>query len=219
MQREYQSESPQEWQAFPHDDAEQSWIYSQPPSDAGWSAEGEAEESLWVSSHLPDDSDVIEISEWQEHSALLSSSYIDDDEDDFYDDEDTDGDLYHDGYARTERHHSETTRLGRFVFTVGVSLCLVTLLGVALTQIWAYSEARRVGFTIGKLAKQQEQIIEQRRELRLQLAKLQSPSRHQRIARYQLSLRKPTRAQLIRKEQLRGINQRDFRRVAMKVKR
>jgi len=96
----------------------------------------------------------------------------------------------------------QATLAGRIVFGAVATACLLALLAMALFHIWAHGQATRLGFTYSQVSKQHTRLKEERRLLKLQLAKLRNPMRLARIARQQLGMRLPHRSQVISEEQV-----------------
>lgn len=93
--------------------------------------------------------------------------------------------------------HPRATLLGKTIFWTCSSLCTLAILAMALFHIWAHSQATRLGFVYSQESKQFARLKEERRLLKLRLAKLRSPNRLARIARQQLGMRLPERTHVI----------------------
>jgi len=63
---------------------------------------------------------------------------------------------------------------------------------------WCRVQCTNVGYRISNLNTTQEKILERRKNLKLELARLQSPARIEKIAREQLGLIIPRQEQIIR---------------------
>lgn len=83
------------------------------------------------------------------------------------------------------------------LFWAGLGFCLTILVVASLVDVWAQSEANRMGFVFGQAVKKQQQLQEERKLLEVELASLRDPARLSRIARQELGLRQPRQEQLI----------------------
>jgi cell division protein FtsL len=75
-----------------------------------------------------------------------------------------------------------------------LALCLV---GVALLHVWLRLQVVHMGYVLSTTSKLQNQLEQENRELRLELATLTSPDRLEAMARQRLGLVSPDKGQII----------------------
>lgn len=120
-----------------------------------------------------------------------------------YDDfasQDADEDGSYESYL--EELPERSSLLGRIVFTTLSGACIIAMLSMALTHIWAHGQATRLGFAYSQASKKAARLKEDQRLLKLQLAKLQNPKRLARIAQQQLGMGLPARSHVISEQQV-----------------
>ena len=86
------------------------------------------------------------------------------------------------------------TALRKKIWGIGLALCLV---GLALFHVWVRLQVVRLGYVLSTTSKLQEQLEQENRELKVELATLTSPERLEEMARVRLGLREPEKNQVV----------------------
>jgi cell division protein FtsL len=73
----------------------------------------------------------------------------------------------------------------------------VTLVGLALLHVWLRLQVVQMGYVLSTTAKLQNQLEQENRELRVEIATLTSPERLEEMARRRLGLSPPQKGQVI----------------------
>lgn len=76
-------------------------------------------------------------------------------------------------------------------------LSLVIIIGTLFSIVFLQMEERRRGYAILKLTREQRQVIEEKREKSMQLAKLTRPEHVEKVAQSQFTLKKVQSNQII----------------------
>ncbi len=93
---------------------------------------------------------------------------------------------------RVERGEQKRYRL--LFLTLSLGLCLV---GLALLYVWLRLQVVHLGYVLSTLSKLQNQLEQENRELKVELATLTSPQRLEEMARVRLGLREPEKGQVV----------------------
>jgi cell division protein FtsL len=80
---------------------------------------------------------------------------------------------------------------------VGVVLLSFVLVGVALAHVWLRLQVVQMGYELSTTSKLQNQLEQEQRALRVELATLMSPDRLEAMARKRLGLTPPEKGQVI----------------------
>src|SRR5512143_1561516 len=80
---------------------------------------------------------------------------------------------------------------------VGVVLLWSVLVGVALAHVWLRLPVFQMGYELSTASKLQNQLEQEQRELKVELATLMSPDRLEAMARKRLGLASPEKGQVI----------------------
>ena len=80
---------------------------------------------------------------------------------------------------------------------LGVALLGLTLVGVALFHVWLRLQVVHMGYVLSTTSKLQNQLEQEQRELKVELATLMSPDRLEAMARKRLGLAAPEKGQVI----------------------
>lgn len=86
------------------------------------------------------------------------------------------------------------TALNRRIWGLGLSLCLV---GLALFHVWVRLQVVHLGYVLSTTSKLHDQLEQENRELKVELATLTSPERLEAMARLRLGLREPEKNQVV----------------------
>jgi cell division protein FtsL len=84
---------------------------------------------------------------------------------------------------------------GRRVMTI--AFFALVLVGVALLHVWLRLQVVHMGYVLATTSKLQNQLEQENRELKVELATLTSPDRLEAMARRRLGLRPPEKGQVI----------------------
>ena len=100
------------------------------------------------------------------------------------------------GLAKSQQvNRGRSRRRHRFYFpALFLGLCLVSL---ALLHVWLRLQVVHLGYILSTTSKLQNQLEQENRELRLELATLTSPDRLEAMARGRLGLTEPERGQVV----------------------
>jgi cell division protein FtsL len=71
------------------------------------------------------------------------------------------------------------------------------LMAVAITYVWSHVQMTKLEYQIAEEMTQKEQLLDEQRKLKLELATLKSPQRIEAIAKASLNLSYPDRDQII----------------------
>jgi cell division protein FtsL len=91
---------------------------------------------------------------------------------------------------KTRRRHRQRNNLG-------VALLGFVLVGVALAHVWLRLQVVQMGYALSTTSKLQNQLEQEQRELKVELATLMSPDRLEAMARRRLGLVPPEKGQVI----------------------
>jgi cell division protein FtsL len=97
----------------------------------------------------------------------------------------------------------QTVREGRAIrkpqrpHNVAVVLLSFVLVGVALAHVWLRLQVVQMGYELSTASKLQNQLEQEQRELKVELATLMSPDRLEALARRRLGLAPPEKGQVI----------------------
>jgi cell division protein FtsL len=80
---------------------------------------------------------------------------------------------------------------------VGMVLLSFVLVGVALAHVWLRLQVVQMGYELSTTSKLQNQLEQEQRALRVELATLMSPDRLEAMARKRLGLTPPEKGQVI----------------------
>lgn len=80
---------------------------------------------------------------------------------------------------------------------LGVALLALALVGVALAHVWLRLQVVQMGYVLSTTSKLQNQLEQEQRELKVELATLMSPDRLEAMARRRLGLAPPEKGQVI----------------------
>jgi len=83
------------------------------------------------------------------------------------------------------------------VFTLPVFLCVAMIVVATFFYIWSRLEIVNLGYEISSEQKKRVKLLEENRNLRLQVMSLKSPERIERIAKRKLGLIYPTEEQVV----------------------
>jgi cell division protein FtsL len=84
--------------------------------------------------------------------------------------------------------------LRRRLWGIGLALSLTAL---ALCHVWVRLQVVRLGYVLSTTTKLQDQLEQENRELKVEIATLTSPERLERLARVRLGLREPEKNQVV----------------------
>ena len=90
-----------------------------------------------------------------------------------------------------------TRRRQRRRQVLGVVLLALCLVGVALLHVWLRLQVVQIGYALSTTNKLQNQLEQENRELKVELATLTSPDRLEAMARKRLGLTPPEKGQVI----------------------
>jgi cell division protein FtsL len=79
----------------------------------------------------------------------------------------------------------------------GVALLAFVLVGVTLAHVWLRLQVFQMGYVLSTTSKLQNQLEQEQRELKVELATLMSPDRLEAMARKRLGLASPEKGQVI----------------------
>jgi cell division protein FtsL len=80
---------------------------------------------------------------------------------------------------------------------LGVALLGLALVGVVLSHVWLRLQVVHMGYVLSTTSKLQNQLEQEQRELKVELATLTSPDRLEAMARKRLGLAAPEKGQVI----------------------
>jgi len=80
---------------------------------------------------------------------------------------------------------------------LAVALLALCLMGVALLHVWLRLQVVHMGYALSTTSKLQNQLEQESRELKVELATLTSPDRLEAMARKRLGLAPPEKGQVI----------------------
>jgi cell division protein FtsL len=89
------------------------------------------------------------------------------------------------------------SRKQRWRHNLGVALLGLALVGVALSHVWLRLQVVHLGYVLSTTSKLQNQLEQEQRELKVELATLTSPDRLEAMARKRLGLAAPEKGQVI----------------------
>lgn len=92
--------------------------------------------------------------------------------------------------ARGNRHQ-------RRLRVITIAFLALSLVGVALLHVWLRLQVVHMGYVLATTSKLQNQLEQENRELKVELATLTSPDRLEAMARQRLGLRPPEKGQVI----------------------
>ncbi|MGH7829134.1 MAG: cell division protein FtsL [Candidatus Binatia bacterium] len=92
------------------------------------------------------------------------------------------------------RSFSGATVLRRRLWGMGLAFFMVSL---ALFHVWVRLQVVRMGYVLSTTSKLQDQLEQENRELKVELATLSSPERLEDMARARLGLREPEKNQVV----------------------
>jgi cell division protein FtsL len=78
-----------------------------------------------------------------------------------------------------------------------MALLALVLVGVALAHVWLRLQVVQMGYGLSTTSKLQNQLEQEQRELKVELATLMSPDRLEAMARKRLGLTPPEKGQVI----------------------
>lgn len=81
-----------------------------------------------------------------------------------------------------------------FIRVLFLSLCL---LGLALSHVWLRLQVVRLGYVLSTASRLKDQLEQENRELKVELATLTAPGRLEEMARLRLGLKEPGKDQLV----------------------
>ena len=93
---------------------------------------------------------------------------------------------------RAERDRSPGRR--RFLLPIILGIGLVVM---ALLHVWLRLQVVHLGYVLSTRSKLQSQLVQENRELKVELATLTSPGRLEAMARSRLGMIEPARAQVV----------------------
>ncbi len=73
----------------------------------------------------------------------------------------------------------------------------LVFIGCSLFYVWSHQQIITLGYAISQASREEQELLQTNKKLRLELAALKSPSRIERIAMKELSLANPQKEQLI----------------------
>jgi cell division protein FtsL len=94
--------------------------------------------------------------------------------------------------ARGERFRGRRRR-----HNLAVALLAFVVVGVALAHVWLRLQVVQMGYVLSTTSKLQNQLEQEQRELKVELATLVSPDRLEAMARKRLGLKPPEKGQVI----------------------
>ncbi len=80
---------------------------------------------------------------------------------------------------------------------LGLALLALCLVGVALLHVWLRLQVVHMGYELSTTSKLQNQLEQENRELKVELATLTSPDRLEAMARKRLGLAPPEKGQIV----------------------
>jgi cell division protein FtsL len=80
---------------------------------------------------------------------------------------------------------------------MSIAFLALGLVGVALLHVWLRLQVVRMGYALSTTSKLQNQLEQENRELKVELATLTSPDRLEALSRRRLGLRPPEKGQVI----------------------
>ena len=80
---------------------------------------------------------------------------------------------------------------------MSIALLALGLVGVALLHVWLRLQVVHMGYVLSTTSKLQNQLEQENRELKVELATLTSPDRLEAMSRRRLGLRPPEKGQVI----------------------
>ena len=95
-----------------------------------------------------------------------------------------------------QRVHPQEDVSGRIGYSTWIFIATV-LMAVALLYVWSHIHMTELEYRIARELSNQEQIEEEQRKLKVELATLKSPQRIETIAREKLQMTYPERQQVI----------------------
>lgn len=95
-----------------------------------------------------------------------------------------------------QRVHPQEDVSGRIRYSTWIFIATV-LMAVALLYVWSHIHMTELEYRIARELSSQEQIEEEQRKLKVELATLKSPQRIETIAREKLQMTYPERQQVI----------------------
>ena len=99
---------------------------------------------------------------------------------------------------RSQRRRVESAGwLHRPRHVVLVVLSVLGLVGVALLHVWLRLQVVHMGYVLSTTSKLQNQLEQENRELKVEIATLTSPDRLEAMSRRRLGLRPPEKGQVI----------------------
>ena len=105
--------------------------------------------------------------------------------------------LQHAGAAKAAGEGRTGRKPQRTHHHVGVVLLALVLVGVALAHVWLRLQVVQMGYELSTTSKLQNQLEQEQRALRVELATLMSPDRLEATARRRLGLTPPQKGQVI----------------------
>lgn len=88
-------------------------------------------------------------------------------------------------------------RKQRWRYNIEVALLALLLVGVALAHVWLRLQVVHMGYVLSASSKLQNQLEQEQRALKVELATLTSPDRLEAMARKRLGLVPPEKGQVI----------------------
>ncbi len=101
------------------------------------------------------------------------------------------------GMSKRARADLLVGRKQRWRHNLKVALLGLALLGVALCHVWLRLQVVHIGYVLSTTSKLQNQLEQEQRELKVELATLTSPDRLEAMARKRLGLTAPEKGQVI----------------------
>ncbi len=95
------------------------------------------------------------------------------------------------------RAQGSVNRKQRRRHNLGAALLGFALVGVVLSHVWLRLQVVRMGYVLSTTSKLQNQLEQEQRELKVELATLTSPDRLEAMARKRLGLVAPEKGQVI----------------------
>ena len=95
-----------------------------------------------------------------------------------------------------QRVHPQEAVSGRIGYSTWIFIATV-LMAVALLYVWSHIHMTELEYRIARELNNQEQIEEEQRKLKVELATLKSPQRIETIAREKMQMTYPERQQVI----------------------
>jgi cell division protein FtsL len=88
------------------------------------------------------------------------------------------------------------TQVNRNLIFVAVILAFV-FIGCSLSYVWSHHQIIALGYEASQAAREEQELLQENKRLRLELAALKSPARIERMASRDLGLGTPQKEQLI----------------------